>query len=77
MKRVRNGSVLDIVMSMSPRYQIVICAGIVSDSLQALELVASLAAPALKNEMLLPDVLDPWAGHALHIVHAAIPLRDC
>ena len=33
--------------------------------LQTLEPVASPAGPALKNEMMLPAVLDPWAGHAL------------
>jgi len=41
----------------------VVCAGIVPDPLQTLEPVASPAGPALKNEMMLPAVLDPWAGH--------------
>ena len=50
---------------MSTAYQIVVCAGIVPDPLQTLEPVASPAGPALKNEMMLPAVLDPWAGHAL------------
>jgi electron transfer flavoprotein beta subunit len=50
---------------MSIAYQIVVCAGIVPDPLQTLEPVASPAGPALKNEMMLPAVLDPWAGHAL------------
>lgn len=50
---------------MSPAYQIVVCGGIVPDPLQTLEPVASPTGPALKNEMLLPAVLDPWAGHAL------------
>ena len=51
---------------MSIAYQIVVCAGIVPDPLQTLEPVASPAGPALKNEMMLPAVLDPWAGHALY-----------
>jgi electron transfer flavoprotein beta subunit len=44
-------------------YQIVVCGGIVPDPLQTLEPVTG---PALKNEMLLPHVIDPWAGHALY-----------
>ena len=51
---------------MSVTYQIVVCAGIVPDPLQTLESVTGLAGPALKNEMMLPAVLDPWAGHALY-----------
>jgi electron transfer flavoprotein beta subunit len=47
-------------------YQIVVCGGIVPDPLQTLEPVAGPAGPALKNEMMLPAVLDPWAGHALY-----------
>jgi len=43
-------------------FQIVVCASIVPDPLQTLEPVAG---PALKNESLLPAVLDPWAAHAL------------
>jgi electron transfer flavoprotein beta subunit len=50
---------------MSLVYQIVVCGSIVPDPLQTLEPVASPAGPALKNEMMLPAVLDPWAGHAL------------
>ena len=50
---------------MSLAYQIVVCGGIVPDPLQTLEPTTSPAGPALKNEMLLPAVLDPWAGHAL------------
>ncbi|MFB3815045.1 MAG: hypothetical protein ACE14L_13130 [Terriglobales bacterium] len=44
-------------------YQIVVCGSIVPDPLQTLEPVAG---PALKNEMMLPAVLDPWAAHALY-----------
>ena len=51
---------------MNISYQIVVCAGIVPDPLQTLEPVTSSAAPALKNEMMLPAVLDPWASHALY-----------
>lgn len=50
---------------MSIAYQIVVCGSIVPDPLQTLEPVATPAGPALKNEMMLPAVLDPWAGHAL------------
>src|SRR5512139_1023253 len=51
---------------MSTAYQIVVCAGIVPDPLQTLEPVAGATGPALKNEMMLPAVLDPWASHALY-----------
>lgn len=51
---------------MSNSYQIVVCGSIVPDPLQTLEPVAGPAGPALKNEMMLPAVLDPWAGHALY-----------
>ena len=51
---------------MSTAYQIVVCGSIVPDPLQTLEPVTSPAGPALKNEMMLPAVLDPWAGHALY-----------
>lgn len=51
---------------MSTGYQIVVCGSIVPDPLQTLEPVETPGRPALKNEMLLPAVLDPWAGHALY-----------
>jgi len=51
---------------MSNGYHIVVCAGIVPDPLQTLEPVTGPAGPALKNEMMLPAVLDPWASHALY-----------
>jgi electron transfer flavoprotein beta subunit len=51
---------------MNNAYQIVVCAGIVPDPLQALEPVNSPQGPALKNEMMLPATLDPWASHALY-----------
>jgi electron transfer flavoprotein beta subunit len=46
--------------------QIVVCAGIVPDPLQTLQPVVGPQAPALKNEMMLPAVLDPWAASALY-----------
>jgi electron transfer flavoprotein beta subunit len=46
-------------------YQIVVCGSLVPDPLQTLEPVSSPTGPALKNELMLPAVLDPWAGHAL------------
>ena len=51
---------------MSIAYQIVVCGSIVPDPLQTLEPVTGPAGPALKNEMMLPAVLDPWASHALY-----------
>jgi electron transfer flavoprotein beta subunit len=47
-------------------FQIVVCGGIVPDPLQTLEPVTGPTGPALKNEMMLPAVLDPWAAHALY-----------
>jgi len=51
---------------MSNVYHIVVCAGIVPDPLQTLEPITTPAGPGLKNESMLPAVLDPWAGHALY-----------
>jgi electron transfer flavoprotein beta subunit len=45
---------------------IVVCGSIVPDPLQTLEPIAGSAGPSLKNEMMLPSVLDPWAAHALY-----------
>ncbi len=50
---------------MSQAYQIVVCGSIVPDPLQTLEPITGPVGPALKNEAMLPSVLDPWAGHAL------------
>jgi electron transfer flavoprotein beta subunit len=47
-------------------FQIIVLGSIVPDPLQTLEPVSTPAGPALKNEMMLPAVLDPWAGHALY-----------
>ena len=46
--------------------QIVVLGSIVPDPLQTLEPIVGPTGPALKNEMMLPAVLDPWAGHALY-----------
>jgi len=51
---------------MSIAYQIIVCGGIVPDPLQTLEPAQGPTGPALKNEMMLPAVLDPWASHALY-----------
>ncbi len=50
---------------MTTPLQIVVCGSIVPDPLQTLEPVTAAGGPSLKNEMMLPAVLDPWAGHAL------------
>ena len=51
---------------MSYPLHIVVCAGVVPDPLQTLEPTATPAGPAIKNEMVLPAVLDPWAACALY-----------
>jgi electron transfer flavoprotein beta subunit len=51
---------------MSVAYQIIVCGSVVPDPLQTLEPVTAAGGPALKNEMMLPAVLDPWASHALY-----------
>jgi hypothetical protein len=48
---------------MSTAYQIVVCGSIVPDPLRTLEPVASPIGPALKNEMMLPAVLDLWVSN--------------
>jgi electron transfer flavoprotein beta subunit len=45
---------------------IVVCAGIVPDPLQTLEPTTGPNGPGIKNEMVLPAVLDPWAASALY-----------
>ena len=47
-------------------YHIVVCGGIVPDPLQTLEPVKGPAGWGLKNELMLPSILDPWASHALY-----------
>jgi len=50
---------------MAESLQIVVCGSLVPDPWQTLEPATGPTGPALKNEMMLPAVLDPWAGHAL------------
>ena len=50
---------------MDTPFHIVVCAGLVPDPLQTLEPAPGPAGPVLKNEMMLPQVIDPWAAHAL------------
>jgi electron transfer flavoprotein beta subunit len=51
---------------MPDSFHIVVCAGIAPDPLQTLEPTTSPNGPGVKNEMLLPAVLDPWAASALY-----------
>jgi len=51
---------------MTTGYQIVVCGSIVPDPLQTLEPITTSAGPSIRNELMLPAVLDPWAGHALY-----------
>lgn len=50
---------------MTP-FHIAVCGSIVPDPLQTLEPVTSPQGPVLRNESMLPHVLDPWAAHALY-----------
>ena len=50
---------------MAEEFHIVVCGSLVPDPLQTLEPVSGPEGPMLKNEQMLPAVLDPWAGHAL------------
>ena len=50
---------------MASPFHIVVCGSLVPDPLQTLEPIAGPQGPALKNEAMLPAVLDPWAAHAL------------
>ena len=47
-------------------FDIVVCGSVVPDPLQTLEPVVASGGPGLKNELMLPAVLDPWAAHALY-----------
>ncbi len=51
---------------MTNGFHIVVCGSLVPDPLQTLIPVEGPTGPSLKNEMMLPVVLDPWAGHALY-----------
>ena len=47
-------------------FHIAVCGSLVPDPLQTLEPVTTPTGPGLKNEMMLPSVLDPWGAHALY-----------
>jgi electron transfer flavoprotein beta subunit len=48
-------------------FHIVVCGSVVPDPLQTLEPVMNpTGLPGLKNELMLPGVLDPWSAHALY-----------
>ena len=49
-----------------PPFHIVVCGSVVPDPLQTLEPVAGPQGHGLRNETMLPHVLDPWAAHALY-----------
>src|SRR5664279_137801 len=51
---------------MTNPFHVVVCASVVPDPLQTLEPVTGPNGPGLKNEMMLPAILDPWAAHALY-----------
>jgi electron transfer flavoprotein beta subunit len=51
---------------MANSLHIVVCGSVVPDPLQTLEPITAASGPSLKNEMMLPAVLDPWAAHALY-----------
>jgi electron transfer flavoprotein beta subunit len=51
---------------MATGFQIVVLGSIVPDPLQTLEPVSTPQGPGLKNEQMLPAVLDPWAAIALY-----------
>ena len=51
---------------MSKPINIVVCGSLVPDPLQTLEPVETPQGPGLKNEQMLPSVLDPWAACALY-----------
>ena len=51
---------------MSAGFHLVVCGSLVPDPLQTLEPVVGPDGPGLKNELMLPAILDPWAGHALN-----------
>jgi len=51
---------------MANAVHIVVCAGVSPDPLQTLDPTRAPNGPALKNEMVLPAVLDPWAANALY-----------
>ncbi len=62
---------------MPSGFHIVVLGSLVPDLLQTLEPVQGPTGPALKNELMLPAVLDPWAAHALfEAAHLAATVPD-
>ncbi|MBN1141957.1 MAG: electron transfer flavoprotein subunit beta [Deltaproteobacteria bacterium] len=51
---------------MSTGFHIVVCGSLVPDPLQTLAPAQGPAGPALKNELMLPAILDPFAAHSLY-----------
>ena len=51
---------------MRSEFHIIVCGSVVPDPLQTLEPTTGPAGPALRNELMLPAILDPWAAHALY-----------
>jgi len=60
---------------MSKSLNIVVCGSLVPDPLQTLEPVSTPQGPGLKNEQMLPSVLDPWAACALYEAAALAKTR--
>jgi electron transfer flavoprotein beta subunit len=54
------------IQEMGKPLNIVVCGSLVPDPLQTLEPVSTPQGPGLKNEQMLPSVLDPWAACALY-----------
>lgn len=60
---------------MGKPLNIVVCGSLVPDPLQTLEPVQTPQGPGLKNEQMLPSVLDPWAACALYEAGALAKTR--
>ena len=60
---------------MATALNIIVCGSLVPDPLQTLEPVATPQGPGLKNEQMLPSVLDPWAACALYEAAALAKTR--
>lgn len=60
---------------MGKPLNIVVCGSLVPDPLQTLEPVQTPQGPGLKNEQMLPSVLDPWAACALYEAAALAKTR--
>ena len=60
---------------MAKPLNIVVCGSLVPDPLQTLEPVQTPQGPGLKNEQMLPSVLDPWAACALYEAAALAKVR--